>query len=201
MARSAVSSPYDIDSAWLQAALDRDCVPGTAQVADVRVEDQGSSSNASLAIVRVTYRGQVPAASPARLFLKMTKVPDAPGEQHSGVGRREVRFYGSIAPQMTDPPVPHCYDAVFGGESQRFHLLLEDLTETHHSIKADLLGPLPCRAPGRRRRRLQPRRVGARLPARGHQGTGDTNPAGRLRRTAGSLVEPSRSCPARVRGP
>jgi thiamine kinase-like enzyme len=32
---------------------------------------------------------------------------------------------------MTDPPVPRCYDAVFDDATGRFHVLLEDLSETH----------------------------------------------------------------------
>jgi thiamine kinase-like enzyme len=41
---------------------------------------------------------------------------------------------------MTDPPVPRCYDAVFDETAGRFHLLLEDLSETHAVVSG---WPLP----------------------------------------------------------
>jgi len=43
--------------------------------------------------------------------------------------KREVAFYGQAAPLMPGGPFPRCYDAEYS--SGRFHLLLEDLSETH----------------------------------------------------------------------
>jgi len=45
------------------------------------------------------------------------------------VGEREVAFYRRAAPLMPGGPFPRCYDAEFS--SGRFHLLLEDLSDTH----------------------------------------------------------------------
>jgi len=45
------------------------------------------------------------------------------------VGEREVAFYRRAAPLMPGGPFPRCYDAEF--PAGRFHLLLEDLSDTH----------------------------------------------------------------------
>ena len=84
---------------------------------------------------RVDYSSDAPAAAPARLFLKATRGGLAAGLQ--SLGEREVAFYRQVAPLMSDGPFPRCFDAEFS--SGRFHLLLEDLSETH----AVLDWPLP----------------------------------------------------------
>jgi hypothetical protein len=84
---------------------------------------------------RVEYSSDAPAAAPARLFLKATRGGLDAGLQ--SLGEREVAFYRQVAPLMPGGPLPRCYDAECS--SGRFHLLLEDLSETH----AVLDWPLP----------------------------------------------------------
>ena len=86
--------------------------------------------------LRVEYSSDAPAAAPTRLFLKTTRGGLDPG-LHS-IGEREVAFYRDVAPLMPDGPLLHCYDAEYADGS--FHLLLEDLSETHALVTA---WPLP----------------------------------------------------------
>ena len=77
--------------------------------------------------LRVTYSPDAPAEAPTRLLLKATR--GGLDASLASVGEREVAFYRQAAPLMPEGPFPHCYDAEFA--SGRFHLLLEDLSETH----------------------------------------------------------------------
>jgi thiamine kinase-like enzyme len=86
--------------------------------------------------LRVEYSSDAPAEAPTRLFLKATRGGLDPGLQ--SVGQREVAFYQYAAPLMPNGRVPRCYDAEF--IDGNFHLLLEDLSETHTIITA---WPLP----------------------------------------------------------
>lgn len=86
--------------------------------------------------LRVEYSSDAPAEAPTRVFLKATRGGLDPGLR--SVGEREVAFYRYAAPLMPDGPVPRCYDAEF--IDGNFHLLLEDLSETHALITA---WPLP----------------------------------------------------------
>lgn len=76
---------------------------------------------------RVQYSSDAPEGAPTRLFLKTTRGGLDPGLQ--SLGEREVAFYRHVAPRMPGGPLPRCYDAEFVDGS--FHLLLEDLSETH----------------------------------------------------------------------
>jgi len=46
-------------------------------------------------------------------------------------GSQEVRFYGQLAAAMSAPLVPRCFEAVWEADTKEWHLLLEDLDESH----------------------------------------------------------------------
>ena len=78
--------------------------------------------------LRVEYSSDAPGDAPTRLLLKSSRDGLDAGLQ-SIVGEREVAFYTRAAPLMPGGLLPRCYDAEYS--SGRFHLLLEDLSETH----------------------------------------------------------------------
>ena len=78
--------------------------------------------------LRVEYSFDAPGEAPTRLLLKSSRDGLGAGLQ-AIVGEREVAFYTQAAPLMPGGPFPRCYDAECS--SGRFHLLLEDLSETH----------------------------------------------------------------------
>ena len=101
--------------------------------------DAGESRPAlvsTAAPLRLEYSPDTPEEAPRRLFLKATRGGLDPGLQ--SVGQREVAFYRHAAPLMPGGPIPRCYDGQF--VDGNFHLLLEDLSETHTVITA---WPLP----------------------------------------------------------
>ena len=94
--------------------------------------------------LRLSYDGNAGGA-PATLILK-TGLPGGSGEAWSA-GRQEVAFYRRIAP-ATPGLVPYCFDAAWDADTRDWHLLLEDLTDTHVSPSTWPLPPTPeqCRA-------------------------------------------------------
>jgi hypothetical protein len=75
----------------------------------------------------VAYSADAPADAPRSLILKTHRTGLSVGL--ATVGEREVAFYRDAAPLMPRGPFPRCYDAMYS--DGRFHLVLEDLSETH----------------------------------------------------------------------
>jgi hypothetical protein len=90
----------------------------------------------------LTYSPEAPQTAPPRLILKL------PHRTRRKNGWKEVSFYTTVAAQMTDPPTVRCYEAVFDAETERFHLLLEDLSASHWSHPASVLPPTQPMAEG-----------------------------------------------------
>ena len=77
--------------------------------------------------LRVDYSADAPAEAPTRLILKAHRSGLDPGLR--GIGEREVFFYRQAAPVMPRGLLARCFDAEYS--DGRFHLLLEDLSDTH----------------------------------------------------------------------
>jgi hypothetical protein len=85
----------------------------------------------------LAYSDDALQSAPARLFLKTAK------SEYGARGKREVEFYNTIAPLIADAPVVHCYDAAICSNADQFHILLDDLSETHFQTDlrcAELIG-------------------------------------------------------------
>ena len=76
--------------------------------------------------LRLAYQGAA-AGAPRTLILK-TGLPERLG----GVsGRQEVAFYTQVAAMMPERLVPRCFDGDWDAATGAWHLLLEDLSESH----------------------------------------------------------------------
>jgi thiamine kinase-like enzyme len=106
------------------------------RVIAVEANERRTTLVSTIAVLRVEYSADAPAEAPTRLFLKATRGGLDPDLR--SVGEREVAFYRHAAPLMPRGPLSRCYDAEFIDGT--FHLLLEDLSETHAIITG---WPLP----------------------------------------------------------
>src|SRR5258708_31918948 len=71
-----------------------------------------------------------PAAhAPDTIILKMGHL-DGEGRP-SYANRHEIAFYRDVAPVLPERLVPRCFEAVEARDTSAWHLLLEDLTESH----------------------------------------------------------------------
>ena len=120
-----VSGPEDLVPDQLTERL-RGVLP-VGRVTAVHAGERRLTIISTIVPVRVEYSPDAPSDAPARLLLKATRPGLDPGLRT--VGEREVAFYTRAAPLMPGGPLARCYDAEYS--SGRFHLLLEDLSETH----------------------------------------------------------------------
>jgi hypothetical protein len=113
----------------LTAALRRAGALTAGAVAAVEAgEGQGNwSSNARL---RLAYTAGATGDCPERLFLKMVNTDLGDGEWF---GPSEVDYYTRDYLDVPDAPLVRCYDAAYSEAQHRYHLLLDDLSESHIS--------------------------------------------------------------------
>ena len=112
----------------LTDSLRRSGALGSGRVSDVAVESARNTLLSRIVRLRLTYDGSADAA-PASMILK-TGRPDRAGSGWNG-GPQEVAFYAEVASAMQARLVPRCFEAHCDAEQNAWHLLLEDLTDSH----------------------------------------------------------------------
>jgi hypothetical protein len=131
--RTVLEKPEDVTPDWLTEVLRRKPDLAGTRVASVAITRSNPTIVSLIARLSVAYDGEPPAGAPTRLFLKMTNENWASKDGYFP-GDKEVTFYRDVVPAMADPPVPICYDAAFDPSKKRFHLLLEDLSDSHREF-------------------------------------------------------------------
>jgi hypothetical protein len=120
--------PAMAQPAYLTEALNRAGVLGEGRVVGVEVMSSFGTMTAAFVRLRLACEGAA-AGAPRSLILKAAH-PDRRRARRHGA-RQEVAFYRDIAPMLPPGVVPRCFDAVWSDGSDIWHLLLEDLTDTH----------------------------------------------------------------------
>jgi hypothetical protein len=116
---------------YLTEALRRAGALGAGRVCDVVVESSKATILSRIIRLRLSYDG--PAAdTPASLILK-TGLPER-ADARRNPGQYEVAFYTQVAAAIPEAPVPCCFDAVWNEDTNDWHLLLEDLTDSHFTL-------------------------------------------------------------------
>ncbi|HZG57432.1 phosphotransferase [Paenibacillus sp.] len=124
MKRSVITDPADpeqFDLDYIAACLQRGGTGAGPRPTGFSLERLGAD-NSTAYRVRLTYEG-AEAGEPASLFLKLCG--------GGTFGRSEVDYYTKDYAGQSGVPIPKCYDA--GYEDRSYHLLLEDLTDTHRN--------------------------------------------------------------------
>jgi thiamine kinase-like enzyme len=121
-----LTSIDDISPGWLTDVLRVGGYLTSGTVTDIKVRSS-KSQNSGNAYIRLTYSPVATGECPARLFLKLCD----PG--NDSFGDAEIVYYTTIAHAIRQPPLPRCYHAAYLSGQGRYHLLLEDLSETHAS--------------------------------------------------------------------
>ena len=129
--------PAAAEAAHITAALRKAGVLDRGAVREVTVLRQHDTIVSHIIRLGLRYVGESGGA-PSSLILKIGN--SAYAKTRADACRHEVAFYTQLAPNMPPQIVPRCFDGHFDGESLAWHLLLEDLTDTH-DVAADW--PLP----------------------------------------------------------
>src|ERR1044072_2547792 len=127
--------PKAADAQHLTDALRRCGVLGDGRVREVAVESSHPTLLSRITRLRLRYDGAE--GGPGTLLLKTARPGSAEGLS-DGV-RREVACYTKVAAAMPQL-VPRCFEAVSDPETKAWHLLLEELSESH---RIATIWPLP----------------------------------------------------------
>jgi hypothetical protein len=117
------------EASYLTAVLQRCGVLGDGRVVSVEAEAPRDQLVSRIMRLRLAYEGAAESA-PGSLILKIA----LPGRSNEGPfvqGANEIAFYAKVAPAMPVGMVPRCFDSAWQAETRQWHLLLEDLTDTH----------------------------------------------------------------------
>jgi len=124
-----IALPPAADAARLTAALRAAGVLGTARVVDVAAMALPIKKLRSHTFrLRLDYEGPAGDA-PDTIILKMGHLDDAGRPAYPNL--RETAFYRDIAPALPEGLVPRCFEVTAATDDRAWHLLLEDLTDSH----------------------------------------------------------------------
>lgn len=123
------SLPQAVDAEHLTHVLRRAGALVHGCVSQVQVDSASATVLSHIFRLRPIYEGGSSGDAPRSLILK-AGLADRPGGPWKG-GMQEVAFYAEVAPAMPAGLVPRCFDAHWDPTSGAWHLLLEDLTESH----------------------------------------------------------------------
>jgi thiamine kinase-like enzyme len=114
----------EVTPQWLTRVLQEGgyLTRGTVSALEIRSQDSNWASNA---LLRLSYSVDALGEMPAKLFLKICN----PGE--GTFGDSEIIYYSIVSPEISDSPIPRCYHSAFNKALGSYHLLLEDLSDTH----------------------------------------------------------------------
>jgi hypothetical protein len=74
------------------------------------------------------YSADARGSPPSSLFLKICSAESAE------FGTTEIEWYTKIAVSIPECPIPRCYHYGYAHDTGQYHLLLEDLSDTHHNL-------------------------------------------------------------------
>ena len=115
----------EITPEWLTRALSDGGYLTRGTVSEI--ENRSHKSNwASNAVLRLSYSANALGEKPTKLFFKLCN----PGSADT-FGDSEIIYYTIVAAEISDAPIPRCYHSAYRKEDGKYHLLLEDLSDTH----------------------------------------------------------------------
>ena len=127
MPEHVITGIEQVSVAWLTSVLEKSgaLTHGAVESFEVGAGQGNWSTSANLVLNYSEHaRGQLP----KRLFLKMVETDLGDGESF---GDSEVTYYTRDYVDVPHAPVLRCYDAAYSEELGRYHMLLEDVSETH----------------------------------------------------------------------
>ena len=127
MPNPVITNTDQITTAWLTAALSKNGALTHGSVTSFAL-DAGKGNWSTNGSLVVTYSDDALGALPKRLFLKMANTNLGNSESFDD---SEVTYYTRDYVDVLNTPLLRCYDAAYSAELKRYHILLEDVAETH----------------------------------------------------------------------
>lgn len=126
MSGQIITNPEQVTSAWLTEVLMKSKALEDGSVIGFSVEP-GSGNWSSNARLNISYSPQAGGSKPAKLFLKIVQIDP----EDEFFGPSEVTYYTHDYVDVADAPLLRCYDAVYSDSARCYHILLQDVTDTH----------------------------------------------------------------------
>jgi hypothetical protein len=112
----------------LTGALQKAGLLGDGRVRDVAILSSRDTLVSHIMRLDLSYDG--PAHDAPRSVIFKIAHPNYASKLWNS-GRQEVAFYTELAPLMSAQLTPRCYEGSWNAETHAWHLLLEDLTDSH----------------------------------------------------------------------
>ena len=106
----------------------RDGALAQGTVESLHVEDILERELSTSAHLRLTYAPNSAGRMPTSLFVKLVNTAY---DDDDPLLATEIDYYATDYTDAVGTPIPGCYDAALSDSGSRYHLLLEDLSETH----------------------------------------------------------------------
>ena len=126
MSNTVITSLDQVSPAWLTQVLRRSGALEHGEVESYAV-DTGQRLLSSNARMKLTYSGDAQGALPRKLFLKMVDTDQ--GDEY--FGQSEVDYYTRDYVDVPEAPLVRCYDAAYSDRLGRYHILMDDISDTH----------------------------------------------------------------------
>lgn len=130
MLEQVITTLEQVSPAWLTGVLARNGALIRGRVVDLAIDSSERILSTSTRI-RIVFSDDAEGELPTRLFLKTVNAD----MEDETFGPSEVNYYTRDYRGVACAPIPHCYDAVFSEAERRYHLLVDDLSETHVEAK------------------------------------------------------------------
>jgi Ecdysteroid kinase-like family len=122
------SLPRAADAKRITEALRQNGAITSARVCSVAATSSLKKLRSHTFQLRLEYEG-AGAGAPNTIVLKIGHIDCAGRSPYSN--RKEITFYRKVAPASPAGLAPRCFEAVNATDSTVWHLLLEDLTDSH----------------------------------------------------------------------
>lgn len=121
-----VTSLDQVTAEWLTAVMRRCKALIVGDVTGVTITDNQRELSTSVRL-HLHYTSDAQGNCPRRLFLKLVNTD----MEDEFFGPSEVNYYTRDYLGVADVPILRCYDAAYSAEQQRYHVLMDDLSQTH----------------------------------------------------------------------
>ena len=127
MTDKVITNLEQVTPAWLTSVLTKSGAISDGSVDSFEL-DTGQGNWSESGSVKVTYSQDAKGSLPIKLFLKMVETDLGDGESFTA---SEVTYYTRDYLDVNNAPLLRCYDAEHSDELSRYHILLDDVSETH----------------------------------------------------------------------
>ena len=122
-----ITTQNQITPDWLTTVLTQSSALEHGNVASVTIENSDERELSTNFRLKLTYSPDARGSMPTKLFLKLVNTDM--GDEFFGAS--EVHFYARDYVGVPDVPILHAYDALYSDELSRYHILMDDLSDTH----------------------------------------------------------------------